>query len=124
MDVPGTADVWPSSLVTARSAWGVKVSVSVPPVGVPPGGVTVAVLTRVPVAFGSMAAVKWKARVAPGGGGAVGGRAAVPLAGPVALRRPVSRTKVQGALVTPAGSGSDSVAPVAVLGPALLTVMV
>src|SRR5262249_55335181 len=124
MGVPGTALVWPSVLVTLRSAWGVKVSVSVPPVGVPPGGVMVAVLTRVPVAVGSIWTVKRKVTVAPTGRSTVVVRAPLPLLGPVTLPPPVWLTNVQLALLTPAGSGSDSVAPVAVLGPALPTTMV
>ena len=40
---------------------------SVTPVGVPPGGVTVAVLTREPVAVGSIWTVKVKVTVAPTG---------------------------------------------------------
>src|SRR5438270_928267 len=61
MGVPGTAVVAPSSLVTDRSAVGVRVSLSVallcPGASVtPPGAVTVAVLLRVPVADGLMAA--------------------------------------------------------------------
>jgi hypothetical protein len=60
---PGTAVVWPSVLVTDRSASGVSVSESVallfPGVGstVPAGAVTVAVLSSVPVAAGSIVAV-------------------------------------------------------------------
>jgi hypothetical protein len=100
------------------------VSLSLPLLGVPTVGVTVAVLTRVPVAVGSMSAVKLKVRVAPGGRVTVVARAPVPVRGPVTLPPPVSLTKVQLAAVTPAGRGSDSAAPAAVLGPALLTMMV
>ena len=58
--MPGTALVTPSVLVMDRSAWGVRLSVSVALLlaglgsVVPAGGVTVAVLTRVPVAAGSI----------------------------------------------------------------------
>src|SRR5262245_14656195 len=122
--MPGTAEVRPSSLVTARSAWGVSVSVSVAPVGVPPGGVTVAVLTRSPVAEGLTWTVKVKVTVAPGGRVMVVARAPVPLAGPVTLPPPVAPANAQVAAVAPAGRASDRAAPVAVLGPALLTTMV
>src|SRR5262249_60122150 len=105
-------------------AWGVRVSVSVSPIGVPPGGVTVAVLTSVPVAAGSIWAVKRKVTVAPTGTLTVVARAPLPLKGPVTVPPPVSRTNVQVAAVTPAGRGSDRAAPVASLGPALLTTMV
>src|SRR5262249_12089920 len=114
----------PSVLVRARSACGVSVSVSVPLLGVPPGGVTVAMLVREPVAFGSMAAVKLKVRVAPAGRSTVVLRAPVPLLGPVPARPPVALTNVQAAEVTLAGRGSDSLAPVTSLGPALPTRMV
>src|SRR5579883_1982032 len=97
---------------------------SVSLIGVPPGGVTLAVLTRVPVAVGSIWTVKLKVRVAPTGTSMVVFRGPVPLSGPVTLPPPVSLTNVQLAAVTPVGSGSDKVAPVALLGPALLTVMV
>src|SRR5436305_14945876 len=108
----------------ARSAWGVSASVSVAPVDVPPDGVAVAVLVRVPVAAGSMAAVKLKVRVAPTGRLTVVARAPLPLSGPVTLPPPVWPTNVQVAAVPPAGGGSATLAPVAALGPALLTVMV
>jgi hypothetical protein len=62
-DVPGAAVVCPSVLVTARSACGVRVSVSVALLlldegsTTPPGAVTVAVLLRVPVAPAATVAV-------------------------------------------------------------------
>ena len=122
--MPGTALVWPSVLVTDRSACGVRLSVSVAPVGVPPGGVAVAVLTREPVAVGSIWTVKVKVTVAPTGRLTVVARAPVPLLGPLTLPPPLAPAKAQVAAVTPAGRGSDSAAPVAALGPALPTVMV
>ena len=129
--VSPTLGVWLLTvLVTARSAWGVSVSVSValllPGLGsfTPAGGVTVAVLVSEPVAVGSMVAVKWKVTVAPTGRSTVVARAPLPPLGPVTLPPPVSPVNVQLAAVTPAGRGSDSAAPVAALGPALLTSMV
>ena len=83
-----------------------------------------AVLTRVPVAAGSIWTVKVKVTVAPTGRLTVVARAPVPLLGPVTLPPPVAPANAQVAAVTPAGRGSDSAAPVAALGPALLTVMV
>src|SRR6186713_735283 len=109
--------VWPSVLVMLRSAWGVSVSVSLTPVGVPPGGVTVAVLTREPVAEGLTRTVKVKVMVAPAGRLTVVARAPVPLLGPLTVPPPVLAVAVQVALLTPAGSGSDTVAPVTALGP-------
>ena len=61
--MPGTTDVTPLVLVIDRSAWGVRVLVSValslPGLGsvTPVGGATCAVLVRVPVAAGSMVPV-------------------------------------------------------------------
>src|SRR4029453_4093028 len=107
-----------------KSAWGVSVSVSVTPVGVPPSGVAVAVLTREPVAAGLIWPVKVKVMVAPTGRLTGVARAPVPLLGPVTLPPPVAPVKDQVAAVTPTGRGSDSATPVAALGPALPTVMV
>ena len=62
--MPGTAEATPSVLVTDRSALGVSVSVSVAVLSAgsgsvtPAGGVTVAVLVRLPVAAGSMVPVR------------------------------------------------------------------
>src|SRR3954467_1281803 len=117
-------------LVSARSARGVSVSVSVPvllaPLGSvrPAGGVMVAVLARAPVAEGSNCTGKVKGTVALTGRLTVVARAPLRLAGPVTLPPPVWPTNVQEAAVTPAGRGSESVAPVAALGPALLTTRV
>ena len=48
----------------------------------------------------------------------------MPLAGPVTVPPPLLAVAAQVAAVTPAGSGSDTLAPVTALGPALLTTMV
>ena len=122
--VPGTTALTPSVLVRARSAWGVRVSLSVPLAGVPVSGVMVAMLTRVPVAAGAMLAVKLKVRVAPVGRSTVVVRAPVPLVAPVTLPPPVWLTNVQVAALTPDAYASDSVAPVTSLGPKLLTTIV
>src|SRR5262245_8172915 len=92
--------------------------------GVPPvAGVAVAVLTSPPVAVGSICTVKLKLTLAPTGRLTVVDRAPVPLVGPVTVPPLVSVT-VQVAAVTPADSGSNTVAPLAALGPALLTTIV
>src|SRR4029077_11123860 len=107
----------------------VSVSVSVPVLlaGVgsvtPAGGVTVAVLARVPVAEGSICTVKVKVTVALTGRSTVVARAPLPLLGPVTLPPPLLAVSVQVAAVTPAGRGSDTLAPVTALGPWLLTTM-
>src|SRR5438874_95062 len=111
----------------ARSAWGVSVSVSPSLLlagsgsATPAGGATVAVLTRLPVADGSIWTVKVKVTVAPTGRFTVVARAALPVSGPVTVPPPVAPAKAQAAEVTPAGRGSDRAAPVASLGPALPT---
>src|SRR5579875_2250046 len=107
------------ALSTSRSASGVSVLVSTPLAGgpSPAGGVAVAMLTRLPVAVGSIWTVKLNLRVAPTGTLIVVSRAPVPLVGPETLPPPSARTNAQFAEVTPAGSGSDSVAPVTLLGP-------
>src|SRR5215468_10022376 len=101
MGVPGTADRTPSVLVMARSAWGVRVSVSVALLlaglgsVTPGGGLTVAVLTRVPVAEGSIWTVKVKVTVALTGRLTVAARAPLPLAGPATLPPPLLAVAVQ-----------------------------
>src|SRR4029450_1232133 len=128
--VPGTAEVTPSVLMMDRSAWGVSVSVSLALLSVgsgsvvPAGGMTVAVLTRLPVAEGLTRTVKVKVTVALTGRSTVVARAPVPLLGPVTLPPPVWPAKAQVAAETPAGRGSDTLAPVTALGPVLLTTMV
>src|SRR5262249_51045770 len=130
MDVPGTADRTPSDLVMARSAWGVSVSLSValllPGLGsvTPGGGATVAVLSRLPVAAGSIWTVKVKLTVAPTGRPAVAASAPLPPPGPRTAAPPVALANAQLPPVAPAGSRSDTLAPLTALGPALLTTMV
>src|SRR5262245_48144979 len=128
--MPGTADSVLSVLVTKRSAWGVRVLVSVsvllPGSGsvAPGGGLTVAVLVRVPVAEGLTWTVKVKVTVAPTGRSTVVARAPTPLAGPVTLPPSLLVVAVQLAAMTPAGRGSETLVPVTALGPRLLTTMV
>ena len=106
-----------------RSAWGVSVSVSVAVLlagsgsVTPAGGVTVAVLLRVPVAEGLIWTVKVKVTLALTGRSTVVARVPVPLAGPVTVPPPLLAVAVQVAAVTPAGKGSDTLAPVTALGP-------
>jgi hypothetical protein len=93
--VPGTTLVAPSVLVTDRSTSGVSVSVSVSVLSavlvsvVPAGGVTVAVVTRLPVAAGSTSTWKKKVTVSPLFRSTVVARASVPLRGPETLPVPV-----------------------------------
>ena len=77
----------------------------------PAGGVTVAVLARVPVAEGSICTVKVKVTVALTGRSTVVARAPLPLLGPVTLPPPLLAVAVQLAAVTPAGSGSGHAGP-------------
>src|SRR5262245_19662369 len=106
-----------------RSAWGVRVSVSValslPGLGsvTPAGGLTVAVLVRVPVAEGSIWTMMVKVTVALTGRSTVVARAPLPLRGPVTLPPPVAPANVQLPVVAPAGRGSATLAPVTALGP-------
>src|SRR5262245_13358455 len=121
-----------STLVMRRSDSGVKLSVSVAVLlfGLlsvsPAGGETVAVLTRVPVALGLMLAEKEKVTLAPTGRSTCVLRAPVPLLGlpEVMAPPPLAPTNVQVSLVTPAGTASETLAPLATLGPALLTTIV
>src|SRR6478735_4835299 len=112
-----------------RSACGVSVSVSVAVLSAgsgsvtPAGGVTVAVLVSDPVAEGPTRTVKVKVTLAPAGRSTVVARAPVPLVGPLTVPPPLLAVAAQVAPVTPAGSGSDTLAPVTALGPALLTTM-
>src|SRR5436309_2942924 len=114
----------------ARSAWGVRLSLSVALLlaglgsVTPAGGVTVAVLVKLPVAAGSICTVKVKVAVALTGRLAVVARAPLPLAGPVTLPPPLLVLNVQLAAVTPAGRGSNTLAPVTALGPLLRTTRV
>src|SRR4051794_15498968 len=113
-----------------RSAWGVRLSLSValllPWVGsvTPCGGLAVVVLTRVPVAEELTWTVKVKVTVALTGRSTVVARAPLPLVGPETLPPPLLAVAVQLAVVTPPGKGSDTLAPLTALGPALLTTIV
>src|SRR5262245_56737645 len=110
-----------------RSARGVRLSVSVAVllVGVgsvtPAGGVTVTVLVRVPVAERAMWTVNVKVTVALTSGSTVVARLPTPLVGPVTTPPPLLAVATQLAAVTPAGRGSDTLAPITALGPRLLT---
>src|SRR3989442_1892871 len=109
----------------ARSASGVSVSVSVAELldglgsVVPAGGSTVAVLANEPVALGLISVVNVKVTVALTGRFTVVARAPVPLAGPETMPPPLLPLNAQVAPVTPAGSGSETLAPVTALGPML-----
>src|SRR5262245_2297957 len=116
----------------ARSATSVMVSMSVAVLLFrllsvsPGGGVTVAVLTRVPVALGLTLAEKEKVTLAPTGRYTFVLKSPVPLLGlpGVMAPPPLAPTKVQKSLVTWAGVASKTLAPRETLGPALLTTMV
>src|SRR4051812_24808159 len=120
----------PSVLVRDRSAWGVRVSVSpallLAGVGsvTPAGGGAGGGLASEPVAEGSICTVKVKVTVALTGRSTVVARAPVPLLGPETLPPPLLAVSVQLAAVTPAGSGSDTLAPLTALGPLLRTTRV
>src|SRR5262245_17868895 len=98
----------------ARSAWGVSVSVSLalllPGVGsvTPAGGLTLAVLTRVPVAEGLTRTVNVNVTLALTGRSTVVARVPIPSVGPVTLPLPLLAVAFQLAEVTPAGSESDT----------------
>src|SRR5262245_48877380 len=100
----------------ARSAWGVRVLVSVSRLlaglgsVTPAGGLTVAVLANVPVAAGLTWTVKLKVTVALRGRSTVVARAPLPLVGPVTVPPPLLAVVVQVAAVAPAGRGSDTLA--------------
>ena len=76
------------------------------------------------MAEGLTRTVKVKVTLALTGRSTVVARAPVPLLGPVTVPPPLLAVAVQVAAVTPAGRGSDTVAPVTALGPLLLTTMV
>src|SRR6516165_259017 len=107
----------------ARSAWGVRMSVSLALLlaglgsVTPAGAVTVAVLVRKPVAEGLIWTVKVKVTLALTGRLTVVARAPVPPLGPVTIPPPLLAVAVQVAAVTPAGRGSDTLAPLTTLGP-------
>src|SRR6478736_4856655 len=113
-----------------RSDWSVRLSLSVALLlagsgsVVPAGGLTVAVLLSEPVAAGAIWTVKVKVTVAPTGRSTVVARAPLPVVGPVTVPPPLLAVAAQVAAVTPAGRGSDTLAPVTALGPWLVTTMV
>src|SRR5262245_21321261 len=128
--VPGTTLTLPSVTATCRSAVGiVSVSLALLLAGsasvTPPGGLTVAVLVSEPEADGSTWTVKQKVTLASTGRSTVVARAPLPLVGaPLeTLPPPVLPVTVQLPAVTPAGRGSETLAPVTALGPVLLTTM-
>src|SRR5262245_14606399 len=112
-----------------RSAWGVMASASLAALlaglasATPAGGVTVAVLTRVPVTDGLIWFVKLKVTLALTGRSTVVASAPMPLLGPETLPPLVLPVTVQVAAVTPAGNASATLGPVTALGPVLLTTM-
>src|SRR5262245_57255264 len=107
-----------TALVTDRSAWGVRASMSVSRCSagmgsvVPVGGVNVAVLVSGPVAEGSIWTVKVKVTLAPTGRSTVVSRSPVPRAGllTLTLPPPLLVVTVQVPPVAPAGRGSDTLA--------------
>jgi hypothetical protein len=114
-------------LETERSACGFSVSLSValllPATGsvVPPGAVTVAVLLRVPVAPEAIVALTVKVAVPPTSSVTLLLMLPLPLAGQL---DPAEALQVQATPVRLAGKVSPTVAPVATLGPLLVTVTV
>ena len=128
--MPGTTVVVPSVLVTDRSTSGVSVSVSVAVLllrsgsSVPIGAVTVAVVTRAPVADGSTSTWKKKMTFSPFARSTVVARASVPLVGAPTETLPLPPTKSHKAEATPAGSGTEMLAPVTGSTPLFVTTMV
>src|SRR5262245_6746100 len=127
--MPGTAVVWLSVLVIARSTWGVRLSVSVallsPGVVSPGGTATVAVLTRLTTwacAEGLIWARAVKVTVPPGNSVTVVLMLPVPLAW--ATLEPVEAAAVQLTAVKTDENTSLTCWSTAVLGPALLTTIV
>src|SRR5436305_1106018 len=123
---------WLSTLVMDRSVCTVSESISVAVLLLgllsvsPLGGVMVAELTKFPVALGLILAETLKVTLAPAGRSTLVLKAPVPLLALPALMAPppVAPTKVQLSLVTPAGTASLMLAPLATLAPLLLTTMV
>src|SRR5689334_785532 len=107
----------------ARSAWAASVSLSLALLlarlvsVTPAGGLTVAVLSRLPLAEGLTCTVKVKVTVAPTGRSTVVARAPLPPDGPVTLPPPLLPANAQVPPVAPAGRGSDTLAPETSLGP-------
>src|SRR5436305_442228 len=104
-----------------RSAWGVRVAVSVAPLlarlgsVTPAGALTVAVLAREPVAAGSIWTMKVKVTVAPTGRLTVVARPPLPPPGPLTAPPPVALANAQLPPVAPVGSESATPAPLAAL---------
>src|SRR5436305_1624571 len=110
-------------MVIDRSAWGVRVSLSVARLLLrlgsvtPLGAATVRVLLRVPVAPAPMSTVKVKLALAP--------EARLPALYQAGVCvRSADVTGVQEWALVLEGSGSDTVAPLTVLGPLFFTVTV
>jgi hypothetical protein len=124
--VPGTAVVWPSSLVMTSPARGVRLSVSVPLLlaGVlsPGGAATVAVLVNEPMAAELIWARAVKVTVPPGKRVTVVLMSPLPLA--AATLEPREATAVQLTAVIAAGNRSETAWSTAVLGPSLRTTRV
>ena len=126
-EVPGISEAEPSVLVIERSACGVRVSVSVAELlaatgsVTPAGTVTVAVLTREPVAEAAMVPVTVKVAVPEGARSTGAEMFPDPEAGQA---EPTEATQVQ---VTPdrvPEKVSETVAPITEDGPRLVAVMV
>jgi len=126
--VPGTAVAWPSVLVTARSAVGVSVSVSVALLLArlgsvkPAGAPRVAVFTRVPVAVGLIVPVALMVAVPPGSSVTTAETAPGPPEG--AQAEPADGAQLQVTPAMAAGKESVTVPPVTVLGPGLVATIV
>jgi len=125
--VPGTFVVCPSVLVTARSACGVSVSLSVAVLlaldgsTMPAGAATAAVLVKVPVAPGLIVALTVKVTVPLASTLIDVLMLPLPLAGQL---EPAEALHVQLTPVKVAGNVSVTVAPVTAFGPLLVTVIV
>src|SRR5262249_22618068 len=112
-------------LATTRSGMSVSVSVAVLLAGVvsnnPGGGLTVAVLTKAPVAGGLSWATAVKMAGPAGSRGTGGEMLPMPVAAPTL--EPAEATAVQLTELMADGNRSVTVEATAVLGPALLTMM-
>jgi hypothetical protein len=121
---PGMYVADPSVLVTCKSAEPVSVSVAVLFAGllsaVPAGAVTVAVVVSGRLALGEIVATTVYVTDPPGGT-VTGSLAIAPLPLPSTTDAPLAGTADHVALEIPDGSGNDTVAAVAVLGPLFVT---
>src|SRR5437899_5421492 len=112
------------------SAWGVRVSVSVADFffgfASPAEVYTLSLHDALPisVALGLIVGVNVKVTLALTGRSTVVARSPLQTAELQTLRPPVKRVAAQVAPMTPAGSGSETLAPVTALGPGLLTTIV